>query len=87
MDRFTTPRSDVIDALSNRPWLRAMSLRLPKALWPVRHRAPGHVIAFDEDGRVVADLQDPSGRISATSRVTEHDGAFTCIDRTAQRLT
>jgi hypothetical protein len=34
----------------------------------------GHVIAFDEDGRVVADLQDPGGRIPETSGVTEHGG-------------
>jgi sugar lactone lactonase YvrE len=72
---FTTPRSDVIDAQSNRPWLRAMSLRLPKSLWPVPP-GYGHVVAFDEDGRVVADLQDPSGRVSETSGVTEHDGVL-----------
>ena len=70
---FSKPRSDVIDALSSRPWLRAMSLRLPKALWPVPP-AYGHVIAFDEDGRVLADLQDPAGRIPETSGATEHDG-------------
>ena len=32
------------------------------------------MIAFDEDGRVVADLQDPAGRIPETSGVTEHGG-------------
>lgn len=50
-----------------------MSLRLPKALWPVPP-VYGHVIAFDESGRVVADLQDPSARIPETSGVTERDG-------------
>ena len=48
-----------------------MTLRLPKALWPVPP-AYGHVVAFDEAGRVVADLQDPAGRIQETSGVTEH---------------
>lgn len=72
---FTKPRSNVIDALSNRPWLRAMSLRLPKSLWPVPP-AYGHVIGFDEDGRVVADLQDPGGRIPETSGVTARDGVL-----------
>jgi sugar lactone lactonase YvrE len=70
---LTKPRSAVVDALADRPLLREMSLRLPKALWPVPP-VYGHVIAFDESGRVVADLQDPAGRIPETSGVTEHDG-------------
>lgn len=70
---LTKPRSALIDRLAGQPWLRAMVLRLPKALWPVPP-AYGHVIAFDEEGRVLADLQDPAGRIPETSGVTEHDG-------------
>jgi sugar lactone lactonase YvrE len=70
---LTKPRSSVVDALSEHPLLRSMSLRLPKALWPVPP-VYGHVIAFDESGRVVADLQDPSARMPETSGVTEHDG-------------
>ena len=70
---FTKPRSPVIDKLAGKPWLRAMSLRLPKSMWPVPP-AYGHVIAFDEDGRVVADLQDPGGRLPETSGVTEYQG-------------
>jgi sugar lactone lactonase YvrE len=70
---FTKPRSAIVDALSGQPWLRAMSLRLPRALWPVPP-AYGHVVAFDESGRVIADLQDPAGRILETSGVTEHEG-------------
>jgi sugar lactone lactonase YvrE len=70
---FTKPRSPVIDKLADKPWLRAMSLRLPRSMWPLPP-AYGHVIAFDEDGRVVADLQDPSGRLPETSGVTEYQG-------------
>ena len=70
---FTKPRSAVVDALSGWPALRALSLRLPKALWPVPP-AYGHVVAFDDSGRVVADLQDPAGRLPETSGVTERDG-------------
>jgi sugar lactone lactonase YvrE len=72
---FTKPRSEVIDAMSSRPWLRAMSLRLPKSMWPVPP-AYGHVIAFDEDGRVVADLQDPAGGIPETSGATARGGVL-----------
>jgi sugar lactone lactonase YvrE len=70
---FTKPRSAVIDDLAAKPFLRAMSLRLPKSLWPVPP-VYGHVIAFDEEGRVVADLQDPAGRLPETSGVTEYEG-------------
>jgi sugar lactone lactonase YvrE len=70
---LTKPRSAVIDRLAGRPRLRAVTLRLPKSLWPVPP-AYGHVIAFDEDGRVLADLQDPAGAIAETSGVTEWGG-------------
>jgi len=92
---LTKPRSAVIDGMSGRPWLRAVTLRLPSSLWPIP-AAYGHVIAFDEEGRVLADLQDPSGRIAETSGVTEHGGrlyvhslhagAFGVIDAAAAKL-
>jgi hypothetical protein len=50
-----------------------MTLRLPRAFWPVPP-VYGHVIAFDEDGRMVADLQDPGGRLAETSGATEFGG-------------
>ena len=49
------------------------TLRLPKSMWPVPP-SYGHVLAFDEDGRVLEDLQDPAGRIPETSGATEHEG-------------
>jgi sugar lactone lactonase YvrE len=70
---FTKPRSQTIDDLAGRPFLREVTLRLPKFLWPVPPVYP-HVIAFDENGTVLADLQDPSGRLPETSGATEHDG-------------
>lgn len=70
---LSKPRSTVIDEMSDRPHLRAMVMRLPRALLPVP-QAYGHVIAFDEDGRVLVDLQDPAGRIPETSGATLHDG-------------
>ena len=70
---FTKPRSAAIDDMSDKPWLRALTLRLPKSLWPVP-AAYGHVIAFDEHGRVLLDLQDPSGKLPETSGATERNG-------------
>ena len=70
---LTRPRSALVDRLASWPLLRAASLRLPRALWPVPP-VYGHVIAFDESGRVVADLQDPAAHIPETSGVTEYEG-------------
>ena len=64
------PRSAVADALAGIPWLRSLTLRLPRALWPVPPPY-GHVFAFDEDGRVLTDLQDPNGSYPETTGVTE----------------
>ena len=64
------PRTATVDAMGEKPWLRKMSLRLPRALWPIPPRY-GHVVAFTEDGTVVADLQDPSGAYPETTAVTE----------------
>lgn len=64
------PRSAVVDAMAPWPFLRKMTLRLPRALWPVP-KPYGHVMAFDEEGRILADLQDPSGAYPETTAVTE----------------
>ena len=72
---FTKPRSDAIDGMSDKPWLRSLTLRLPRTLWPVP-AAYGHVIAFDEQGHVLLDLQDPSGQLPETSGATEHEGVL-----------
>lgn len=64
------PRNPTIDQLAQKPWLRSLTLRLPRALWPIP-KAYGHVMAFNEDGKVVADLQDPSGTYPETTAITE----------------
>ena len=67
---LTKPRGAFIDDHAGRPWLRALALRLPKSMWPVPP-AYGHVFAFDESGKVLVDLQDPSGSYPETTAVTE----------------
>lgn len=64
------PRSPQVDEMAGKPFLRALTLRLPRALWPLP--VPyGHVFAFDDSGRIVADLQDPAGSYPETTGVTE----------------
>jgi len=67
---YVKPRSPTVDKLADKPFLRKVILRLPRALWPVP-RPYGHVDAFTEDGRIVADLQDPTGAYPETTAVTE----------------
>ena len=64
------PRSPNVDAMANKPFLRSLTLRLPRALWPLP-KPYGHVFAFTEDGRVTTDLQDPSGAYPETTGLTE----------------
>ncbi len=67
---FAKPRNPTIDKLAAKPFMRKLTLRLPRAMWPVP-KSYGHVLAFTEDGKVVADLQDPSGAYPETTAVTE----------------
>jgi sugar lactone lactonase YvrE len=64
------PRSAVVDGMAQKPFLRSMTLRLPRFLWPIPPRY-GHVIAFTEDGTIVQDLQDPTGAYPETTSVLE----------------
>jgi sugar lactone lactonase YvrE len=67
---FAKPRGAAIDNMAGKPWLRSLTLRLPRALWPIP-QPYGHVIAFTDDGKVVADLQDPAGAYPETTAITE----------------
>lgn len=67
------PRNPKVDQLARKPWLRSLTLRLPRVLWPIP-QAYGHVFAFNEAGQVVVDLQDPSGSYPETTSVTETPG-------------
>lgn len=69
------PRNPAADSLAERPFLRKVLLRLPRAWLPLG-KPYGHVFAIDEDGHVTEDLQDPTGAYPETTGATE----------TAQRL-
>jgi sugar lactone lactonase YvrE len=67
---FAKPRNPTIDNLATKPFMREVTLRLPRALWPIP-KSYGHVMAFTEDGKVVADMQDPGGKYPESTGVTE----------------
>ena len=69
-----TPRNRLLDALMPHPFLRKALLRLPGFLQPAPQRY-GFVLGLDQEGRVVNNLQDPSGKSFAQiSSALEHDG-------------
>lgn len=59
-----------LDAMAERPYLRELALRIPRFMWSMP-RPYGHVVALSEDGKVLDDLQDPSGASPLTTGVTE----------------
>ncbi|MEJ8853212.1 SMP-30/gluconolactonase/LRE family protein [Variovorax robiniae] len=64
------PRNPTVDNMADKPFLRAVSMRLPRSTWPVP-KAYGHVMAFTEDGKVVVNMQDPTGAYPEATSVTE----------------
>jgi sugar lactone lactonase YvrE len=67
------PRNPAADGLAQKPSLRKVLLRLPRSLLPVG-KPFGHIFAFDEEGRVTQDLQDPLGAYLETTGATETPG-------------
>lgn len=63
-------RNRPLDAMSGRPWLRKLVLRLPPALQPVID-PPAHVFAINGDGEVLMDLQDTTPQLSALTGAYE----------------
>lgn len=65
-----SPRNPLVDRLSSRPFLRTVIQRLPTFIRP-KPVNYGHVIAVNDSGRVVADLQDPDGRLPMLTSALE----------------
>lgn len=64
------PRNPAADKLARWPSLRKVLLRLPRSWLPLG-QSYSHVFAIDERGKVVADLQDPTGGYPEATGVTE----------------
>ncbi len=72
---FASPRNPQVDAMSSKPLLKKIALRMPDALKPkpLRH---GMIVGFDDGGSVTQNLQDPSGRLAITTGVREMNGSL-----------
>ena len=69
---LAAPRSKVLDDLAAKPFWRKVVQRLPIFMRPKAVHY-GMVLAIDENGKVLANLQSPSGRVYTTTGVAETD--------------
>ncbi|MDJ0710000.1 MAG: SMP-30/gluconolactonase/LRE family protein [Woeseiaceae bacterium] len=67
---LAAPRNALLDKLSNKPWLRKVVQRLPAAVRP-RAVPSSHVIAFDAEGNILMNMQDPEARFPTLTGVLE----------------
>ncbi len=67
---FVSPRNPLLDNLSSKPFMRKVVQRMPAFLRP-KAVAYGHIIAVNDTGKVVVDLQDPDGSYPINTSVTE----------------
>ena len=72
---LAAPRNDLLDGLSDKPWLRKVVQRLPESIRP-RAVPSSHVIAFDGDGVVLENLHDPDARYPTLTGVLETSRAL-----------
>ena len=68
-----SPRNSLLDKLAPSPFLRRVIARLPDFLQPAPERH-AFVLGLDEDGRIVHNLQNPSGRPFALITSVEQVG-------------
>jgi sugar lactone lactonase YvrE len=67
---LVAPRNKIVDTFSDNPWIRKLISYLPKFMHP-KAKEYGHIIAIDEEGKVLDDLQDPSGDYPMVTAITE----------------
>jgi len=67
---LTAPRSPIVDDLAGKPFVRKMVQRLPANMRPQAEHY-GMVIAIDAQGKVLANLQSPNGRVFTTTGAVE----------------
>lgn len=82
---LASPRSEVVDALSNYPSIRSMVQRLPSFMRPSA-KAYGHLIRIDDDGNVLQTYQDPSGSFPLVTGALETDSGLYISSLTAKHV-
>ena len=82
---LTSPRSQILDDLADKPAWRKVVQRLPAFMRPAV-QSYGHVIAFDADGNILASLQNPHGTYEATTGAWEENNYLYISSLTEDKL-
>lgn len=73
---LVSPRSPILDRLADKPFQRKLVQRLPASMRP-QPQLYGHIIAVDENGQVLENLQDPDAAYPVITSVLElHDRLY-----------
>ena len=67
---LVSPRNPLVDKLADKPFMRKVIQRMPAFMRP-KPVAYGHIIAIDDTGKVLIDLQDPDGSYPINTSVIE----------------
>ncbi|MDH3338030.1 MAG: SMP-30/gluconolactonase/LRE family protein [Gammaproteobacteria bacterium] len=85
---MVAPRNELLDKLSDKPFLRKVTQRLPASVRP-KAEPYAHVIAINGDGEVLMNMHDPAARFSTLTGVLETSDALyltTLFGHTLPRL-
>jgi len=72
---LAAPRNQLLDDISDKPWLRKVIQRLPAAVRPQAVPA-SLVVAFNGDGEILMNMQDPQTRFPTLTGVLETNRAL-----------
>jgi sugar lactone lactonase YvrE len=83
---LVSPRSDPVDRLSNRPFVREIIQRLPASIRPQAQRY-GFVLRLDGNGKILETLQSPQGHYALTTGAVDGpNGELVVTSLTEPRL-
>jgi sugar lactone lactonase YvrE len=83
---LVSQRNELVDRLSDKPFLRKLILRLPDFMKPKPTRY-GFVLRYDADGKVIETLQDPAGGYALTTGAIDlPDGSVVITSLSEPRL-
>jgi len=84
------PRNGFVDWALTRPWVRKVAARLPLAWFAGAAPRYGFILGLSEDGRILHNLQDPSGDFYAGISSVVREGGFlylgSLLENTVGRL-
>lgn len=79
------PRSPIVDGLADKAWVRAALFNLPAGMQPIPPHY-SHVFAFQRNGQMTYNLQDPSLQVATATGLLETDNRWFVQSLTGEAL-